>query len=359
VHRLSRSATVLFALLAPVLAGLVSSPPAGAAAAQPPPTSTPNAPGIAIARAKFDLPDPFLLDANGTYYLYLSTAFHNTKQHIPLLTGSPGSWSTRSLDAVPTLPSWAAPDPAHGGNVWAPSVYKLNGRYVMYFSPTIKYSLPVQHCIAIATSSSPAGPFRAAPNPFVCQRNLGGDIDAQLFVDPSGPDGPSRPNYLVWKSDNNSTKGDGKPTIWAQPLSNNGMQLLGQAVRIYVPNLSWQKSLIEAPQMVLSPSSSVWLFYSAGAGFNTNDYGMGVVSCVGPLGPCAGQQSSPFLTSNSQGPGPGEETFFVGPDGSNWLLYSPVRTGVAFYSVRPVEAARIGWGGFGPDVATAGTFPSP
>jgi hypothetical protein len=336
--------------------GLGPSALAGASLAQPPPASTPDSPGIAIAHAAQDLPDPFLLHTGNTYHMYISSSYFN-QQNVPVYVGTPGHWSAKPVDAVPNLPSWAANHPPKGGLSWAPTVYKLGKTYVMYFSPTIRYSLPVQHCVAVATASDPSGPFQVAAKPLVCQRTFGGDIDAQLFVDPAGPDGPSHPNYLIWKSDNNSTPGTGTPTIWSQPVSNDGRTLLGAAVQIYVPDQPWEASLIEAPQMALSPTSTVWLFFSAGVGYFSPSYGMGAVKCVGPLGPCTDQSAGPLLGSNAQGAGPGEETYFVAPDASDWLLYSPIYTGAIL--ARPVEAARIGWNEAGPYVAEAGKFPSP
>jgi hypothetical protein len=333
--------------------------PAKAIAGQPAPTYTPSAPGIPIATANFDLPDPFILQENGTYYMYLSSAYGNNTQNIPLLIGGPGHWSTNSIDAVPQLPAWAVGDPGVDQLTWSPAVYKFGDLYMMYLAPQILGSDPTQHCIAIASSPSPTGPFYVSPVPFVCQGALGGDIDPEVFDDPNGPDGPYQPYYFIWKSDNNSTPGDGIPSIWAQPLSNDGFSLEGQPVRIFQPDEAWEMPLVEAPQMALSPSKAVWMFFSAGEGFFTPNYGMGAVRCVGPLGPCNDPLPGPLLTSNDQGPGPGEETYFVGPDGSDWLLYSPVHTGDAFEVFSPVEAARIGWNSAGPFVADAGTFPSP
>jgi hypothetical protein len=180
-----------------------------------------------------------------------------------------------------------------------------------------------------------------------------------VFVDPHGPDGRKHPYYFIWKSDNNSTPGDGTASIWAQALSNDGTSLNGIPALIFQPDQSWQSTLVEAPQMALSPSREVWLFFSAGQGYFTSDYGMGAVRCAGPFGPCTHPLPGPLITSNDQGSGPGEETYFVGPDGSDWLLYSPEHTGDAFELFRPVEAARIGWNRAGPYVADAGTFPSP
>jgi GH43 family beta-xylosidase len=333
--------------------------PAHLAIEQPAPTPTPREPGIEIASAKFDLPDPYLLNAGGTYYLYFSTGVGDDRQHVPVLTGEPDHWSEESIDAVPQLPSWVVTNWSKAEVSWSPSVYKVEGIYVMYFAPTVRNSQPLHHCIAVATSSTPTGPFQVDPNPFVCQWNQAGDIDPQLFVDPNGPDGPSHPNYFVWKSDNNSFPGGGTPGIWAQPMSNDGLHLTGQPVRIYSPDQGWQMSLVEAPQMALSPAGTVWLFYSAGVGYFSSEYGIGAVGCDGPLGPCTDQFPGPLITTNAQGSGPGEETYFVGPDGSNWLLYSPIHAGLLSDLERPVEAARIGWNQLGPYVAASGRFPRP
>ncbi len=229
----------------------------------------------------------------------------------------------------------------------------------MYYSPTVLGARPVQHCIAVATSNSAVGPFTSKPDPLVCDRTMGGDIDAEVFVDPAGTNGRSHPNYLIWKSDNNSTPGAGVPGVWAQPLSNNGLTLNGAPVRIYQADQPWQHSLIEAPQMVLSPSGTVFLFYSA-SGFAAPDYAMGAAQCAGPVGPCRDVSPSPLVASNLQGPGPGEETAFTAGDGSLWLVYNPWYSVAPFYPIlRPAEAIRIAWNGSGPYVAEAGTFPPP
>jgi GH43 family beta-xylosidase len=324
---------------------------------EPASTLSPQAPGIAIASARFDLPDPYLLDVGRTYDLYVSTAQGDSGQHIPVLKGSPGHWSNTPTDAVRALPSWASTSAGVSGLNWSPAVYQLGKRYLMYFAPTLKVA--THHCVAVGVSTSPTGQFLVAPNPIVCQWDQGGDIDAQLFVDPAGPEGPAHPNYLVWKSDNNSLPGSGTPTIWSAPLSNDGLHLTGVPVKIFQPDETWQESLVEAPELEMSPQGQVWLFYSGGAGYFSVDYGMGAARCDGPLGPCRDLTSVPLITSNAQGTGPGEESYFVAPDGSDWLLYSAIHFDALFYPYRAVEAARIGWNAAGPYVAQAGAFPAP
>ncbi len=330
---------------------------------EPPPTSTPRAPGVQIDIShKFDLPDPFLLSAGGRYYLYMSSAFGDaTHSNVPVLSGRPGHWSSIS-DALPIVPSWAL-SYAAGANVWDPYVVQLEGRYVMYYSPTLAddpNSANPTHCIGVAVSFNPEGPFVPfGDTPLICQTSLGGDIDAQLFVDPHGPNGKAHPNYLIWKSDNNNLRGSGPTTIWAAPMSNDGLSVAGSGVSIFTASLAWEKPVLEAPQMVLAPNGTDWLFFSGGSGFYTPRYTMGAASCAGPMGGCRNAYGQPLISSNAQGSGPGEETVFTASDGSIWLLYNPWHQGEPYGWFRPVEAARIGWDARGPYVAEAGRFPAP
>lgn len=326
----------------------------------PTPSPTPNAPGIVIASpATMDLPDPFLLDADKRYYLYLSTSFGDaTNSDIPVSAGAVDDWGPFS-DALPTPPTWARPR-AKGTTVWSPDVVHLGSQYLMYFAPTLNNgSTQPTHCIGVAVSTAPAGPFLAVPGPpLVCQTALGGDIDPDFFTDPNGPDGADHPDYLIWKSDNNNLPGSGPTEIWAAPLANDGLSLTGDPVVIFLPTQPWEEPVLEAPQMVVSPYGQDWLFFSAGTGFFSSNYGVGVAECQGPLGGCHDIRSTPLLASNAQGAGPGEETIFVAPDHSTWMLYNPWHT-AGSQPLRPVEAVRIGWYPAEPYIAEAGQFPSP
>lgn len=331
-------------------------------ASQPSPTPTPQAPGIVVAASsELDLPDPFLVSSSENDFLFLSTAFGDpTHSNVPELVGKPGDWS-RPFDAVPAVPSWALPSSA-GGVEWDPDVVSLDGRYVMYFAPELLPNLSTRptHCLAVATAKSLSGPFVPVPGPpIVCQMSLGGDIDADVIQDPQGPRGPAHPNYLVWKSDNNNLPGSGPTTIWAAPLSDDGLSVDGPAVAILAPAQQWELPVLEAPQMVKSPDGAYWLFFSAGTGFTTPRYAIGAAKCQGLLGPCRDVSSVPFIGSNSQGAGPGEETVYTAPDGSTWILYSPWHATILTALFRPVEAVRIGWDSSGPYIADAGHFPSP
>jgi beta-xylosidase len=349
---------VLCSVAAAVSAALVALSQARgtSSTSQPPRDPSPQRPGIDLGGTDFDLPDPFMLQDGHAYALFVSTAFGNLRfQNVPYLLGRPGHWGA-SGDAMPHLPAWALPASA-GGTTWAPFIYRFGQKYVLYFSSTLTDD-QAHHCIGTAISDSPTGPFAASSHKLICQLQIGGDIDAQVVRDVRGPSGAAHPFYLIWKSDNNSLPGQPMPEIWAAKLSNNGRSLSGPPVVIFKHDEPWQGTIIEAPQMALSPSGQPWLFYSAGTGYYLPQYAMGAAPCKGPLGPCVDDSDRPLLSSNAQGTGPGEETVFAAP-GSTWLLYNPWHANELDNLFRPVEAARVGWDKDGPYIAKPGHFPDP
>jgi len=339
---------------------ILTATPATSPVPQPQPVLDANAPGIAvISGLPIDLPDPMFLTAGGQYHVYLSTAFADPiRANLPELTGSPDHWG-QVTDALPVLPSWARPA-RRGGKTWDPYVQKIGSVYLLYYSATLKAIRRPTHCLGVARSSSPSGPFvPVGAEPLVCQLSQGGDIDVQPFYDPNGPAGGRHPWYLIWKSDNNNLRPHKPTAIWAAPLSNDGLALAGPATVIFRAEHTWQAPVLEAPQMVRSPDGRVWLFFSSGTSFYTARYVMGVAACAGPLGACHTFGPGPLVVTNSQGAGPGEETAFIAPDQSYWLLYSPWHTGIPLEPLRPVEGVRIGWNLVGPYVAVGGQFPAP
>ncbi|MBO0731298.1 MAG: family 43 glycosylhydrolase, partial [Acidimicrobiaceae bacterium] len=336
--------------------------------------ANPERPGVTIATAKFDLPDPYLFPWGDKYYLYVSTAFGTPpSMNIPVLVAPrppniprPASANPAALahwgpvrDALPTLPAWARPAPGTAGRkVWAPDVVRHDGRFLLYFAAAVRNGpSPLSHCLGVATANTPEGPFVPVPGPpIVCQLALGGDIDPQFFVDPNGPEGPAHPYYLIWKSDNNVLPNLGQDTAWAAPLRNGGLALSGPAVPILTVHQAWEQPFLEAPQMVKAPNGSYWLVFSTGSGFWLPGSALGIAQCAGPLGPCRDARTSPLIGSNAQGSGPGEETVYVSPTSGVWILYSPWSTGT-LAPYRPVEAAHLSWNSQGPELVAPGLGP--
>jgi Glycosyl hydrolases family 43 len=362
----SRLELVLLGVVALLLAGggvlaasaATAHPAGGAVGYEPPVTRTPDAPATIIAKVhNIDLSGGSLEVQNGHYLLFTSTAFGDDQDNVPVFVGRPGDWSA-PVDALPVLPAWALPvAQSGGGTTWQPEVFRFGSRYVLYYSATVRGSQPRMHCLGTATSRSMIGPYVASARPIVCQTNEGGDIDAQVVMDGTSP--TSQP-YLIWKSDNNSGPGHGTDLMWSQRLDANGLALVGSPAVIFGTGVApaWAGPIVEAPQLVLSPFGGWWLFYSGGGGFSSPRYAIGVAKCKSVTGPCTAVGTQPLITSNRQGTGPGEETFYR-TTSSDWLLYDPWHSGIYYNWFRPVAAARIGWTSAGPYVAQAGSFPSP
>jgi hypothetical protein len=301
---------------------------------EPPPLADPQNPGV-IVDSGADQPDPFVFVQNGRYYLF--TSQDQVPQNVPVRAATLfGQWSAPT-DALPDPPAWAVPNVT-----WAPDVAQFGPDYLLYFTAALVGAPQATMCIGDAISTNPAGPYMASPTPFICQQSLGGSIDPRVFVDSNGQP------IMIWKSDQNS-RSVANTQIWSQPLSADGLHLIGSPTVIFGPDEPWQGHIVEAPQMVLV-KGIYYLIYSGGW-FNNPGYAIGVARCASPSGPCHDTSSSPLLASDPQGAGPGEESVFTN-DAGVWMLYTPWCSTLPNPGApRPVAMAHLGFGPDGPYLA--------
>jgi hypothetical protein len=250
----------------------------------------------------FDFPDPFILTVGSEYYGY---ATNSAAGNIQIIQSSDLTHWTTVGDALPHVASWAQP-----GATWAPSVLRLGGAYVLYYSAVATGT--DDQCISAATSSTPQGPFLdSSTAPVVCQTDLGGSIDPSPYVDASGAP------YLTWKSQGSGSQ---PPTIWAQALTADGTSVVpGAATPLLQADAAWQGGIVEGPDMV-DIGGQYELFFS-GNDWTTADYAVGVVACAGPLGPCPASAAAPILASQPSFSGPGGETVFTDAQGDLWMAF--------------------------------------
>ena len=323
-------------MLAPAsAAGAVVAGADGGAATVPLEPVPIGAPGLIVTHGG-DVADPFLLKV-GSSYLLFSSQFNFYEEHIPLrVSSSLTDWNTPAIDAMPTLPVWA-----NDGFTWGPDVRRVGSHYVLWFSAPLRSSgNTLTKCIGVAVSRSPYGPYQPGTEPLICQLNHLGSIDPRSFVDQEGR------LWLTWKSDDNAdVNGTAHSTIWVQRVSRNGLGLVGSALPLLTADQPWEGRIVEAPDMVYE-SGHYWLFYS-GNWFNQAAYAIGVAECAGPTGPCIKPLDQPWLASNEQGFGPGEESVFTDAQGS-WLLYSPFAVNYETRTNRPVAMLRVAFDQFGP-----------
>ena len=182
---------------------------------------------------------------DGTYYAYST---NSSGQNVPAISSSDLATWTRERDVMPGLPAWTG---LNFGTRWAPGVIQIDDAFVLYFvacdanyrPPNFEGQacvLPVdqvdRQCIGVATADNPLGPFiDESDEPFVCQHELGGSIDAYPFRDVDGE------LYLYWKNDGNCC---GLPVgLWVQHLSEDGLELTGEPVELIQRDQAWEMPL--------------------------------------------------------------------------------------------------------------------
>lgn len=255
-----------------------------------------------------DFPDPGIIRVDDTYYAYST---NSASRNVPLaISTNLINWEYKS-DAMPSLPGWAQ---LGGSYIWAPEVIEIDGRYVLYFTARDKEA--DRQCIGVAVSDKPEGKFRPAGDaPLVCQVQEGGSIDASPFRDADGT------LYLYWKNDGNCC--NIATYLYVQELSDDGLSLLGEPVRLVRNDRAWEGRVVEAPTMWLEDGNYT-LFFSAN-NYGDMSYAVGYAVCQSAVGPCEDAPENPILASVTDGGepviGPGHQTIVADDEGELWLAY--------------------------------------
>jgi len=250
----------------------------------------------------FDFPDPDVIRVGGTYYGY---ATNSAGGNIQTVQSTDLTHWTLVGNALPRLPQWA-----RAGDTWAPGVFGLGGRFLLYYAAVDAAS--GKECVSVAVAPDPQGPFvDGSVAPLVCQLDLGGSLDPSPFLDATGTP------YLVWKSQ--GVRGQ-VPAIWSQQLTADGTALAGQSPRILVqPTQSWEGGIVEGP-FVVPWSGRYYVFYSAN-NWNSPDYAIGVAICQGPTGPCSKLLDHALVASQGAFSGPGGPSLFTDSQGELWIAF--------------------------------------
>ncbi len=199
-------------------------------------------------------------------------------------------------------------------DVWAPEVLHVDDTFVLYF--TARHRESGRQCIGIATSDAPEGPFRDRNDePFICQVQQGGSIDASPFRDEDGT------LYLYWKNDGNCCMQ--ATYIYAQELAPDGLSLVGEPVQIARNDEPWEGTVVEAPTMWWQ-DDTYYLFYTGNV-YTTERYAVGYAVCESPLGPCEDAEENPILVSDLESQplvlGPGHQTVIEDDADDTWIIY--------------------------------------
>lgn len=267
-----------------------------------------------------DFPDPAVIRAKDGYYYAYATQTLRDGQWINVQVA-------RSLDlvhwqhlgdALPEKPGWAH----ETQDVWAPFVIADGERYLMYYSATHDACNDPHrgHCLAVATSDCPAGPFVDMGVPLLL--GVGFEyIDPMVFVDPA-----SGKWLLYW--------GSGFQPIRVQELGEDRMSFAPYSAPI---DLIWPNPvkgafprLVEAA-WVIQRGDFYYLFYSGDNCCGPDaEYGVMIARSRSPTGPfetleeARGTPHSLMLFKSERWLAPGHNSIVTDAAGESWIVYHAI-----------------------------------
>jgi beta-xylosidase len=315
--------------------------------------------------APMSCPDPSVLDAHAGRFRYYLVCTSDYQPDAFPIRGSNDLFHWHLLGHVlpaGAQPWWALPSPV--GRYWAPSLYRIRGRWVVYFAAqydasklTLRFpdgypQSPGTMVIGVATANSLTGPWRTAILHYRGQFNrvnaehesYGGVIDPSMVRDPR-----TGQMYLLWAEQHSS--------IWIGKLSAGGTRLAPHIHQALWAAAGWECASVRHVCTVEGPVAAFrggwfYLFYS-GASTWDGSYAVGTAVSNDPMHrtfkrlgtqPLLHSGHGWVATGGSSAPvtGPGGRSyvFYHGSRGANpghvsadrYLLASPIDwTGVAGY----------------------------
>lgn len=249
-----------------------------------------------------NIADPFILSDNGTYYLYGTTGGNRFDVYS---STDLSSWKLLGTAYKPEETSWET------GDLWAPEVYKYNGKYYMFYSARQEDTEHLQ--LGVVESDSPVGPF---------VNTIGGPltnydysvIDASLLV-------TEEANYLYYSKDCSENIVDGKHTsqIYVSVINDTLTELVGEPILLTTPDQAHDLTTgdyvwNEAPY-VIEVDEIYYLFYSSGF-YGDEKYNVSYATSDTPIGPFTKSESNPLIESNLEEgfSGPGHPMIFESED---------------------------------------------
>lgn len=166
---------------------------------------------------------------------------------------------------------------------------------MVYFTTRDIFTNKLAIGVGLTFENKITGPYTMLDYPLVLTNK--GNIDSTVLQLSNGT------NYLVWKEDGNAENPPIPTWLWAQQLTEDGMELTGDKTPLLRNDLQWEGKLIEAPWF-LETNGYFYLFYSGGDGFCSEGYSVGVARSKMPLGRYI-KKSDPILVSNDRFKGPG------------------------------------------------------
>ncbi len=268
----------------------------------------------------WDFPDPAIIHAPDGYYYAYATQTLRDEQWINIQVARSTDlidWEHLG-DALPDKPDWAL----ETQDFWAPSVICDGSTYFMYYSatPDVCHHHQRGHALAVATASSPAGPFVDMGMPLL----LGAGFE---YIDPMAFDDPVTGKHLLYW-------GSGFQPIKVQELSKDRLSFAPDSNPV---DLIWPNGengsfprLVEAA-WVIRHDRFYYLFYSGDNCCGPDaEYGVMVARSPSATGPfetleqARGVPHSLMLFKSERWLAPGHNCVVADKAGQEWIVYHAI-----------------------------------
>lgn len=215
------------------------------------------------------------------------------------------------------------PDPALGGDFWAPEIAAIDGRWWLYYS--VGHGIHGHH-LRVAVADAPAGPYRDTGTNLTPDETFA--IDAHPFRDDDGRwylyfardvlDAERPGTQLAVLPLAAPDRAAGAPVTVLQPFAD--WQLYERRRAMYGGVYDWHT--LEGPAVV-KRHGRYWMTYSGGA-WTGDGYAVSWAVADSPLGPWtpAPPEAPPLLRSGAGLVGPGHNSLVAGPSGDLIAFHS-------------------------------------
>lgn len=267
-----------------------------------------------------DFPDPAIIHApDGYYYAYATQTLRDGRWINIQVARSANLVDWEHLgDALPEKPDWAQ----ETQDFWAPSVIRDGQTYYLYYSatPDMCHVHEAGHALAVATASSPRGPFVDMGLPLL----LGAGFE---YIDPMAFDDPATGKRLLYW-------GSGFQPIKVQELAADRLSFApaGNPVDLIWPNgeQGGFPRLVEA-SWVIRRDGFYYLFYSGDNCCGPDaEYGVMVARSKSATGPfetleqAMGVRHSLMLERSDRWLAPGHNCIVEDEAGDLWMIYHAI-----------------------------------
>lgn len=241
---------------------------------------------------KVPLGDPFIMLWEGKYYAY---GTYSPDGIAVFVSDDLVTWSSTTSLALHKDDVWA------DQWFWAPEVYRVNGKFYMYYSAN-------EH-ICVATSDGPLGPFKQdIQQPMIADEKC---IDNTMFMDDNGK------AYLLFDRFNDGLN------IWVAELKDNLIDLKPETmVKCINVSQPWEEiwPRVNEGSFVLKRNGVYYMTYSANS-YESPFYGVGVATATNISGPWTKYEGNPILQKPGSLVGIGHSAMFTDKGGKLRIVF--------------------------------------